>query len=250
MRIRRTAGAAALAAVALTLTACGSDAGDSGSDSTGSGSAAAGRPEDRHQVRPAGPRAQEGVRVLRVRRRRRDLRGQGARHGCRRHHLGAGPERPAREPHRQRPGRHGRRDVLHHRHPQGEGLVRRAVLHRRPGPPRARRRHLDHRPRQPRGQEALLGHRLDLGAEGQGHLPGRAAAGVRDVLRVPSRAGQQGRRRPDHRRHDPRRLRRRSTSTRASSRSSASRSPRRSTASASRRATPPPARRSTRRSAR
>jgi glutamate transport system substrate-binding protein len=42
MRIRRTAGAAALAAVALTLTACGSDAGDSGSDSTGSGSAAAG----------------------------------------------------------------------------------------------------------------------------------------------------------------------------------------------------------------
>ncbi len=43
MRIRRTAGAAALAAVALTLTACGSDAGDSGSDSTGSGSAAAGR---------------------------------------------------------------------------------------------------------------------------------------------------------------------------------------------------------------
>ena len=42
MRIRRKAGAAALAAVALTLTACGSDAGDSGSDSTGSGSAAAG----------------------------------------------------------------------------------------------------------------------------------------------------------------------------------------------------------------
>ena len=42
MRIRRTAGAAALAVVALTLTACGSDAGDSGSDSTGSGSAAAG----------------------------------------------------------------------------------------------------------------------------------------------------------------------------------------------------------------
>ncbi len=39
-------------------------------------------------------------------------------------------------------------------------------------------------------------------------LPGRPAAGVRHLLRVPPGPGQRRRRRPDHRRHDPRRLRR------------------------------------------
>jgi glutamate transport system substrate-binding protein len=38
--------------------------------------------------------------------------------------------------------------------------------------------------------------------------PGRQPPGVRDLLRVRRRPGLQGRRRPDHRRHDPRRLRR------------------------------------------
>ncbi len=57
------------------------------------------------------------------------------------------------------------------------------------------------------GQEALLGHRVHLGPEGQGQVPGGAAAGVRDVLRVPARPRQRRCRRPDHRRHDPRRLR-------------------------------------------
>ena len=44
-----------------------------------------------------------------------------------------------------------------------------------------------HRAGQPQGQEALLGHRVDLGTEGQGRLSRSAAAGVRDVLRVPAR---------------------------------------------------------------
>ena len=68
------------------------------------------------------------------------------------------------------PGQVHRRDVLDHRRAQGEGLLRRSLLRRRPGPPRPRRRHLDHRPRQPQRQEALLGQGLDLGAEGQGQV--------------------------------------------------------------------------------
>ena len=94
-------------------------------------------------------------------------------HEAERHPVGPGPQRPARDAHLHRPGRPRRRDVLDHRLPQGEGLLRRAVLHRRPGPPRQVRRHRHHRPGQPRRQEAVLGHRLDLGAEGQGRrFPG------------------------------------------------------------------------------
>ena len=80
----------------------------------------------------------------------------------------AGAERPARDPDRERPGRPGRRDLLDQRRAQGEGRLRRPVLHRPPGPAGPRRRHLDHRARRPQREEALLGHRLHLGAERQG----------------------------------------------------------------------------------
>ena len=75
MKLRKaTAAAAAALALALTATACG---GDSDSDTGGLR-----RRQDhhRHQVRPAGPRPEDARRqVLRLRRRRRHVRRQGAR---------------------------------------------------------------------------------------------------------------------------------------------------------------------------
>ena len=76
--------------------------------------------QGRHQVRPARPRPEGGLEVHRLRRRRRDLRRQGAR--PRRPATSSWsrrPSRPARDAHLDRAGRHGRRDLLDHRHAQG-----------------------------------------------------------------------------------------------------------------------------------
>ena len=84
----------------------------------------------------------------------------------------------------ERPGRLHRRDVLDHRRPQGEGRLRRPVPGRRAEPAGQGRQHRHHRPGGAGRQEPLLGDRLDLGAEGQGQVRRRAAAGVRHLLGV------------------------------------------------------------------
>ena len=64
-------------------------------------------------------------------------------------------------------------DLLHHRRPQGEGLLRRPVLDRRPEPAGEGRQHRHHRCRDAaERQEAVLGDGFDLRAEDQGQVPG------------------------------------------------------------------------------
>ena len=90
----------------------------------------------------------------------------------------------ARGADRTRRGRLHRRHLLDHRHPQGEGQLRRSVLRRPSGPAGQVRQHRHHRTGRDDRQDPLLGHRLDLGAEGQGQVRrGRRAAGIRHLLR-------------------------------------------------------------------
>ncbi|CAA9305297.1 MAG: Glutamate ABC transporter, substrate-binding protein GluB, partial [uncultured Friedmanniella sp.] len=166
-----------------------------------------GRPRDhRHQVRPAGPRPAGRQRLPGLRRHRRPLRGQGAR--LHRRDVQGVAVGPARDAAAERPGRDDLRDLLDHRRAQAEGLLRRPLLRRRPGPAGEERQHRHHRPGLPRRQEALLGDRLHVGAEDQGQLRlRRAAAGVRHLLQVRAGPEQRDDRRGHHRQRHPRRLR-------------------------------------------
>ena len=224
MKLRRTTIAATAVVAAVGLAACG------GSDSSGGGSGGAfkvGIKFDQPGMGLKEGSKYTGFDVDVAKYVAKAARPQGQRHPVRR---GADPA--ARDADLHRPGQLHRRHLLDHRRAQAEGLVRRPVLHRRPGPARPHRRDGDHRPGHPDRQEALLGQGLHLGREGQGQVPRRPAAGVRHLLQVRRGAQRQGRRRPDHRQHDPRRLRQPARPTRASSSSSARPSPRRSTASA------------------
>ena len=118
----------------------------------------------RHEVRPAalraqGPRRQAG----RLRRRDRQDRLRQARHPGRQDRLHRDALEDPRGRHRQRPGRHGGRHLHDQRRPQAEGLLRRAVLHRGPGPDGQVRQHDDHRAGDAEGRQrpGVLGERLD-----------------------------------------------------------------------------------------
>ena len=152
-------------AIAVTATACGGDE----TRKSCSEIAENGNADRRHQVRPARARPAQPRRHLhRVRRRGRQVRRQPARrHGRRTSTFKEVTVRPARDADRERRGRLRRRDLLDHRHAQGEGRLRRPVLRRRPGPAGARGQHRHHRPESLNGGKTLLGDRLDLGPEGR-----------------------------------------------------------------------------------
>ena len=80
----------------------------------------------RHQVRSARPRPEEpGRHVLRLRRRGGQVRRRAARRPGGQHRVQGVQVRRARGTDRTRRGRLHRRDLLDHRHPQGEGQLRR-----------------------------------------------------------------------------------------------------------------------------
>ena len=126
--------------------------------------------DHRHQVRPAGPRAEDAGRLRGLRRRRGDLHRQGARRRRGQHRVHGGQVRRARDL-----IKNGDVDFIVATYSitdkrKAGGRLRRSVLRRPPGPAGARGRHLDHRARVAQRQEAVLGHRLDLRAEGQGRV--------------------------------------------------------------------------------
>ena len=139
--------------------------------------------------------------------------------------LEGGAVRAARDADPERPGRLHRRHLLDHRRPQGEGRLRRAVLHRRPGPAGARRT----TPTSP-ARTSSSGKKLCsvTGSTSAQKVKDKYAQDVQlqefDTYSecVEALTQRRGRRR-DHRRRHPRRLRR--AAAQASSRSSASRSP-------------------------
>ena len=165
--------------------------------------------QGRHQVRPAGSRPEGGLGLHRLRRRRRDLRRQGARPRGRRH-----PVRPgARAPSARRSSRPGR-STWSSRPTRSPTSARPKVSFAGPYFIAGQDLLVRADDTSITGPETLTGKKLcsvtglDLGAEGQGQVPRRPAAGVRHLLRVRRRPRLQGRRRPDDRQHDPRRLRR------------------------------------------
>ena len=157
---------------------------------------------DQPLLRPQGPRRQAG----RLRRRDRQDRLRQARHPGRQDRLHRDALEDPRGRHRQRPGRHGRRDLHHQRRPQAEDLLRRAVLHRGPGPDGQVRQHDDHRAGDAQGRQrpGVLGERLDARQEHHAvRRPGQHRA-LRRLLQVRRRAAQRPGRGRHHRQRDPR----------------------------------------------
>ena len=162
MKVRQIGAVTAASVLALGLAACG----DSGPTTVGSGSGGGGGKKFKIGIKfdqpGLGLKAGSEYTGLDV-----DVATYVAKelgHEARATSSGSRPRPPQRETLiSDRTGRHGLRDLLDHRRPQGEGLLRRAVLHRRPGPAGPHRRHdritgpetLDR-------QEALLGQGLDL----------------------------------------------------------------------------------------